>query len=138
MYVDRIEVTFDCGHRLLGYNGPCGVPHGHTYKAELLLQSPRLDQLGLLVDFTTLKARLKEWIDQHWDHGFLLNDRDEELKRAFSTVKGAKLFGFKGENPSAEVMARCLFQTAREMFGDVVHSARVWESPTQYGEYFEE
>ena len=39
MFTDRIELTFDAGHRQLYYQGKCESPHGHTFKAEILVSS---------------------------------------------------------------------------------------------------
>ena len=135
MYVVRIEIAFDAGHRLLGYRGKCAFPHGHSYRAEVLVTKQELDELGLAVDFTNLKAGLKSWIDEHWDHGFLANDRDEVLVRGLRELPECKLYLFKGTNPTAEVIARELFCEARHQFGAIVRSVRIWESLNQYAEF---
>ncbi|RUM78424.1 MAG: hypothetical protein DSZ15_04005, partial [Candidatus Thioglobus sp.] len=44
-----------------------------------------------------------------WDHGFLLNDRDQELLTALKSLTRSKIFLFSDENPTAEVMAKRLF-----------------------------
>ena len=54
-YRDRIEVVFDAGHRLLNYVGKCASPHGHTFRAEIILEGETLNDLGLLVDFSDIK-----------------------------------------------------------------------------------
>lgn len=135
MFVDRVAITFDAGHRLLNYAGKCASPHGHTFTAEVLVAGGELNQLGLVVDFGDVKGPLKRWIDDQWDHGFLLNDRDGALIEALAAVPEAKLYLFRDANPSAEVMARELFGIARQYVGEVVQSVRVWESPHQYAEY---
>lgn len=134
MYRNRVEVTFDAGHRLLDYQGKCASPHGHTYKAEVFIVSDELDALGLGVDFGELKRRCKTWIDEHWDHGFLLNDRDVQLVEAFRSVPEAKIYLFRDQNPSAEVMARELHGVAQQ-FGWRVESVRIWESSNQFADY---
>ena len=70
MFLDRIEILFDAGHRLLDYPGNCGVPHGHTYKAEVMLNADSLDEMGFVLDFTELKGEVSNWVHQEWDHGF--------------------------------------------------------------------
>ena len=135
MYVDRVEIAFDAGHRLLGHGGKCAAPHGHTYRAELFVATRELDGLGLALDFGDLKGPMKAWIDAHWDHAFLLNDADTRLVEALRAVPESKLYLFRGVNPSAEAMARELFGVARERLGDLVQRVRVWESPTQYAEF---
>ena len=138
MFLDRIDLLFDAGHRLLDYPGDCGVPHGHTYRAEVMLRSDSLDELGFVLDFTELKHTVRNWVHDHWDHGFLLNDRDQELLTALNSLQRSKVFVFNNENPTAEVMAKYLFTVVRGQYGSLVSRTRMWESPNQYAEYFEQ
>ncbi|GAA2215791.1 hypothetical protein GCM10009850_112590 [Nonomuraea monospora] len=62
----RAQAEFSAGHRLIGYGGKCASPHGHTYKAELLLSGTALDSLGMIRDFGDLKNILRAWIQEHW------------------------------------------------------------------------
>ena len=136
-YQVRIELEFASGHRLLGHNGKCVYPHGHTYRAEIWVASDSLDDMGFVVDFTDLKAKAHGWLEEYWDHAFLVNSRDGELLEALRSVEGSRIFVFEDENPSAEVMARALFSKTAELCGVAPSRVRVWESPTQYAEYQE-
>jgi 6-pyruvoyltetrahydropterin/6-carboxytetrahydropterin synthase len=135
VYSVRVEIAFEAGHRLLGYPGKCAQPHGHSYRLEVVATTDELDRLGLSIDFGDLKSALKAWVDQHWDHAFLLNDRDEALMTALRSVPESKLYLFQDTNPSAEVLAREAYQQAWCRFGPAIRSVRVWESPTSYAEY---
>lgn len=135
MFIDRIELAFDAAHRLVGYPGKCASPHGHSFRAEVFVAVPRLDALGLGVDFRELKGRLRGWIDEHWDHAFLAAGSDTELVAALRALPGARVYLFPDANPSTEVLARELYGVARREFGPAVVRVRVWESPTQYAEY---
>jgi 6-pyruvoyltetrahydropterin/6-carboxytetrahydropterin synthase len=135
MCVNRIEVLFDAGHCLLDYRGKCSAPHGHSYRAEVLAAVPKLDALGLALDFGDIKGPIKGWVDAHWDHAFLLNDRDVTLVTALQAIPESKLYLFHDANPSAEVMARELYAQARQRLGSVVVGVRIWESPGQYAQY---
>lgn len=128
MFVDRVEVSFDAAHRLLGYDGKCASPHGHTYRAEVFVGRSDLDDRGLAVDFGDIKRPLKDWIDAHWDHAFLANDRDEALVCALQTIPESKLYCFPGLNPSAEVMARALFCVMQDELGGDLLRVRIWEA----------
>ena len=130
-----IELSFASGHRLLEHDGKCIYPHGHTYKAEILVASGVLNELGLVVDFTELKRKVNGWIEEHWDHAFLVNSKDVELIDALKAVKGSRVFIFQEENPSAEVMARELYHRIREQCGIAPLKVRVWESDSQYAEF---
>ena len=136
LFLDRVELLFDAGHRILDYPGNCGVPHGHTYKAEIMLSSQALDDMGFVLDFTGLKAGVGKWVNEHWDHGFLLNVRDQELLTALKSLKRSKIFLFNNENPTAEVIAKHLFGVVSQQYGSLVSRVRIWESPNQYAEYF--
>ena len=114
MYQIRIEFTFDSGHRLLDYNGKCAYPHGHTYRAEVFLESRSLDRLGLVYDFTDLKDRIKTWVDENWDHAFLLNSMDNELIAGLGGAALVRLYKFQEENraPSKCTLAPAAWATS--------------------------
>lgn len=135
MYIDRVEIRFEAGHRLLDYAGKCAAPHGHSFTAEILIAGDRLDSVGLLRDFGDIKGPLRRWIDEQWDHGFLVNDADQALITALKAVPESKLYLFPGTNPSTEAMARTLFEVGRRQLGELIRSVRIWESNTQYAEY---
>ena len=135
MYLVRIETTFDSGHRLLDYDGKCAFPHGHTYRAEVFLESDTLDSQGLVFDFTELKRRVKSWIDDNWDHSFLLNSRDTELVNGLAPASKGRIYRFDEENPSCEVLSRVLYTKIVELCGVSPVKVRLWESLDQYAEY---
>ena len=135
MYQIRIEFTFDSGHRLLNYDGKCAYPHGHTYRAEIFLESTELNSLGLVYDFTDLKDRIKTWTDDNWDHAFLVNSQDQELIEGLNSTELVRLYKFQDENPSCEVMSRKLYETTTELCGVAPSKVRLWESANQFAEY---
>ncbi len=135
MYQIRIEFTFDSGHRLLDYNGKCAYPHGHTYRAEVFLDSESLNELGLVHDFTELKDKIKGWVDDNWDHAFLVNSRDGELISGMGSASLVRLYEFQNENPSCEVMSRVLYEKSVALCGITPAKVRLWESVNQYAEY---
>lgn len=135
MYTGRTKVDFDAAHRLLDYDGKCAVPHGHTYQAELRFAIRDLDNLGISIDFGDVKKPLKRWIDENWDHAFLVNDQDEEMLSSLRQLTECKIYAFEGENPTAEVMARTLFDVMTVEIGNSVISIRMWEGLNSYAEY---
>ena len=134
-YQVRIELDFASGHRLLEHQGKCVFPHGHTYRAEIWVASDSLNELGFVADFTELKQKIGRWIEDNWDHAFLVNGGDVELLTALRAVEGSRIFVFPNENPSAEVIAGQLCCQVKELCGIEPLKVRVWESPTQYAEY---
>ena len=136
MYQIRIEFTFDSGHRLLDYNGKCAYPHGHTYRTEVFIESQSLNDLGLVYDFTDLKDKIKTWVDENWDHAFLVNSQDSELIAGLGGASLVRLYEFQDENPSCEVMSRVLYEKTIELCNLVPAKVRLWESVNQYAELF--
>ncbi len=104
------RVSFCAGHRLVGHGGKCEFFHGHNYLAEFFVSGEEVDAVGRIIDFAVLKARLKGWIDEHWDHGFLLSEKDENGIRAIGMVEPTKPY-LMPYNPTAENMARYLLET---------------------------
>ena len=136
MYQIRIEFTFDSGHRLLDYNGKCAYPDGHTYRTEVFIESQSLNDLGLVYDFTDLKDKIKTWVDENWDHAFLVNSQDSELIAGLGGASLVRLYEFQDENPSCEVMSRVLYEKTVELCNLVPAKVRLWESVNQYAEFF--
>jgi 6-pyruvoyltetrahydropterin/6-carboxytetrahydropterin synthase len=103
---------------LVGYKGKCSRIHGHTWKVEVFVVGEKLDDIGILVDFETLKEKLEE-ITERLDHSFL-NDLKE--------------IG----NPTSENISRYVFQNLKSLPKTVkLEKVRVWESPRSWCEYFE-
>ena len=135
MTLDLVRrISFCAGHRLLGHEGKCAHFHGHNYVAAFHVRSPdgSLDEVGRVVDFAEIKRRLKGWIDDHWDHAFLLWDRDENGIAAIESVDPPRLF-LMPANPTAEVMADYLLREVCPvaLSGAGVECVRVelWETP---------
>jgi 6-pyruvoyltetrahydropterin/6-carboxytetrahydropterin synthase len=125
------RITFCAGHRLFGHGGKCEFFHGHNYVAEFYVSGEQVDSVGRVIDFSDLKARLKGWIDEHWDHGFLLNEQDENGIQAIGMVEPSKAYVLP-YNPTAENMARYLLDSVcpQLLSGTGVRARKVviWET----------
>lgn len=104
------RIRFNAGHRLLGHEGKCANFHGHNYVADVYVTGTAVDDVGRLIDFAQLKDLLKGWIDEHWDHGFVLSDADENGIAAIRMATPTKYF-LLPENPTSENMGRYLLET---------------------------
>lgn len=123
---------FDYGHRVLGHGGKCRFPHGHRGKAEITLQTAKLNSLGMVIDFAQVKDVIGGWIDSHWDHAFLIHPEDP-LRPAFeSDAQGNRVYVMSSGNPTAEHMAEELFGIVEGLLGDKakVVQVTIWETPT--------
>jgi 6-pyruvoyltetrahydropterin/6-carboxytetrahydropterin synthase len=135
-------LRFCAGHRLMHHEGECAQLHGHNYTAEITVAAHDLDPIGRVVDFAVIKERVGGWIDAYWDHGFLLNRDDADALGALLTFADnsgvpQKIAYLQG-NPTAENIARHLFNVARKELADgggiELVRVRVWETPTSYAE----
>lgn len=130
-YDIRAEVSFSAGHRLLDYDGKCISPHGHSYTAELVANGGQLDAVGMLLDFTDLQQAATSWIRENWDHAFLVNDQDNEMIDALKMIPASRTYRFDGCNPTAEHMARVLYDAVEAGVGGLLKSVTVWETRSQ-------
>jgi len=60
MYKVRVEEEFSAAHFLTHYKGKCEKLHGHNYMVRLWLCGDKLDEGGMLFDFSLLKKMLRE------------------------------------------------------------------------------
>lgn len=125
------EISFCYGHRLLNYSGKCRHLHGHNGKAVVTLAADALDQRGMLVDFADIKKHVQTWIDENLDHNMLLCKDDPLLP--ILEARGERVFVME-ENPTAENIARLIFDRAREA-GLPVVEVRLWETETCQAAY---
>jgi len=111
MFEVTVEDSFAAGHYLRNYKGKCENPHGHNYKA------------GLLLDFKELREVMKDVIDR-LDHQ-MINDLEP----------------FTALNPSAENLAKYFYDQANLKLDQVsrgrvrVKNVTVYETDTTTATY---
>ena len=131
MYRVTKEIHFCYGHRLLDYAGKCRHLHGHNGRAVIALESPKLDALGMVMDFTVIKQVLGKWIDDQLDHRMLLHRDDPiipELRRQ------GEPFVELDVNPTAENLAKMIFDFAVSHALPVVE-VTLWETESSFATY---
>jgi len=106
MYTIITKIKYEYAHRLMCHQGKCRHVHGHSGEVTIELSAETLNQNGFVMDFGDVKAPIKAWINEHWDHAYLANEADPLLP--IIREQGLKTFAFAGE-PSAEIMAKYLF-----------------------------
>jgi 6-pyruvoyltetrahydropterin/6-carboxytetrahydropterin synthase len=129
------SLRFCAGHRLLGHEGRCAFLHGHNYRVEVEVEAraggTEVDAVGRVVDFSLIKRRLLGWLDEHWDHTFILWDQDTTALAAVKLAEPTKYFLLPW-NPTAENMARYLLEVVAphvlEDLGVVARRVAVWET----------
>lgn len=91
MYEVRVNTDFAAAHFLKDYNGKCENLHGHNYKVYAHVKGLKLNEGGMLLDFTKLKQSLRK-VCSFLDHTNL-NDNS-----------------YFNNNPSAERIASYIFE----------------------------
>ena len=92
MFEVRVEADFAAAHFLRDYHGKCENLHGHNYKVFAHVRGHKLNEGGMLLDFTRLKSALKQ-VCKKLDH---TNLNDMEIFE---------------QNPSAERIAMFIFDS---------------------------
>jgi 6-pyruvoyltetrahydropterin/6-carboxytetrahydropterin synthase len=113
-YRVTVSARFEAAHNLIEYVGGPEPLHGHSYRVEAVLESEKLQQFDLAVDFVPAKQAL-ETIAKEFDYKYI-NDHP----------------AFRGRNTSAENLAR-YFSERLEGSGALgwgrVVEVTVWEGP---------
>ena len=91
MYSIKVEAYFSSAHNLRGYKGKCESLHGHNWKVEVTASSKSLDKIGMVLDFTFLKAKLSKILER-LDHKYL-----------------NKIAYFRKVNPTSENIAKYIY-----------------------------
>ena len=131
----KIKKTFHLayGHRLLDYNGKCENLHGHNGVVEITLKAARLNGERMVMDFTELGRLMKTWLDENLDHKVILAKGDPLVPVLQAQEQACYL---TAENPTAEVLARLIYDKARGLRLPVDEVA-FWETPTSAAYYRE-
>ena len=98
----------DCAHSVKTLDN-CDVPHGHTYKAEVLVEGPIKD--GMVIDFKALREITKECM-KAYDH--------KDLSKIFDV-------------PSCENICQALFDDIKKKQPGLV-SVKLWEGHNKWAE----
>ncbi|MCE5211401.1 MAG: 6-carboxytetrahydropterin synthase QueD [Deltaproteobacteria bacterium] len=113
MYEVTIIKSFSAAHLLAEIGGKCEELHGHNFKVEITASAEELNSNGLLIDFRFLKKIL----------GDILEDIDHKYLNSLAS--------FSGINPSAENIARYIFEKMEEKVkssGVNMVRVKIWES----------
>lgn len=93
-------------HRQPNHDGHCRWVHGHNWDIEVTFLARELDINGFVMDFGKL-GRVKQWIDEHLDHGLLIVEKDPELE-FFKSRNGELWKLFVVPDGSSEGLAQVL------------------------------
>ena len=119
MYEVTVEAFFSASHQLRLRGGELEPLHGHNWKVEARFEGSELDEQGLLVDFNEVGSALRS------------------ITRVLHHRHLNELEAFAAANPSAENVARFIFDRLREVrsLREKLAVIRVWEAPGCAGGY---
>jgi len=114
MFELTVITDFGAAHRIAGYPGKCDALHGHNWIVEVSVAGEALNDLGMLVDFKSVKREVNVLMEE-LDHQYL-----------------NELPAFQKKNPTAEHIAQYIFHRLADnaLFSGGVHvrAVKVWES----------
>ncbi len=113
MYTVTVRAVFSAAHRLRDYKGKCEALHGHNWVVEMTAGVRQLDKTGMVVDFSTLKKGLMDFVEK-LDHK-LINELEP----------------FTEINPTSENIARFIYEGMEEFCrreGIELIKVTVWET----------
>ncbi|MGC4003580.1 MAG: 6-carboxytetrahydropterin synthase [Pirellulales bacterium] len=125
------QIDFCYGHRLLNYDGKCKYLHGHNGRALITIESSKLDDRGMVMDFSDIKKSVSRWIDDNLDHRMLLHRDDPYVDYLQSQGEPLHLLDM---NPTAENIARLIHEFAVSC-GFPVTETSLWETRNCYATY---
>ena len=121
MYELKVITDFSAAHQLNNFRGACENLHGHNWRIEVYVISDTLNEVGVAIDFSTLKKYVKDVVGM-LDHKFL-NDLEP----------------FRNQNPSSENIAKYVAeQLALSLQAPEIKVSRVtaWESENACATYY--
>lgn len=112
-YTLKIVTDFAAAHTLRNYPGACSRMHGHNWKVEVEVLATELDEVGMGIDFKTIKKATRQ-VTEELDHQYL-----------------NELVPFDEINPTAENIARFIHQGVGKLINDSrvqVIAVTLWET----------
>lgn len=147
MNKEKIRVTktftFDMGHALFGYDGPCKDIHGHTYHLSVTvlgfpIQETGNPKDGMVVDFGYIKKEVNEKILDKFDHALVLNAALPDQIKAGVNEATSKVV-YVDFQPSCENLLLHFKNELEAVFqekGWNLISMKLYETPTSFAEWF--
>lgn len=111
-------IQFDAAHRLVGHEGKCKYVHGHRYIVEISVVGD-IDDIGRIIDFSCIKDVVGGWINENWDHGIILNQKDSLLGGSLSKIVPGQKVYYVPFNPTAEALAEYIAGIADTLLNDL-------------------
>lgn len=135
MFTISKEFHFSASHKLKGLlpDHPCSRLHGHNYVVIVYIKGRSLNKAGMVVDYNELKP-IKDWIDQNWDHRDLNSNMVRDYHKVPISADKKDKEGCYYENPTAENMAKYLYDLFKPQFPEI-NAIGIKETPKTFAYY---
>ncbi len=136
------EFRFEMGHALLNYDGLCRHIHGHSYKLLITVIGEPIDdiqdpKLGMVMDFSDLKAAVKEPIVDYFDHSLVINREAEKHlpTEPHAMYDKVHIMDFQ---PTCENLVLYIAEIVKGRLspGIELFSVRLYETATSFAEWY--
>lgn len=128
--------TFDAGHRVMHQTQQCRFLHGHLYQYELNFRYKNEEEIGYAIDFKEIKRLVGNFIEEHFDHGFICNPHDLVVLEMLDKLESRKwIMSLNGDNfcnPTAENIAKelCMISDCLIFSDNIwIDSVKLHETP---------
>ena|ERR1700677_4672572 len=98
---------FCYGHRVYGHESKCAHLHGHNGRITFIVTG-NFDAVGRILDFNEIKIKLCNWVEETWDHKFIIWERDTAVQQ-LKTIDQSGIW-ISPFNPTAENFAKYLVE----------------------------
>lgn len=92
-----VRHNFETAHRLPQLGGKCDNLHGHSWWGAITVSAPSMPE-GIVVEFGAFKRGIREWIDNHLDHGTMLGVADPLVPALLA--QDCRLYRFGAADPT--------------------------------------
>lgn len=130
---------FEVSHMLDNYDGKCGKIHGHTYKAEIMLEGNIIEDrnnnsFGMLMDFNDLKPIIKEVIPDHYYISDITQDGIQAELRALMDKYNMPFKTFEGRSTVENMVCHYAKEIQKRLPENVfVVEVKLYETTNSYG-----
>lgn len=137
------QFSFETGHALYGYDGKCKNVHGHSYKLSVtVVGTPISDssnvKFGMVIDFSDLKAIVKDEIVDVFDHATVFNKNTPHVELAKELKDRGHSVLLVDYQPTSEMMVIDFAEKIKKHLPGTIqlHSLKLQETDTSFAEWY--
>ncbi len=137
------QFSFETGHALYGYDGKCRNVHGHSYKLYVtVIGTPISDntnvKFGMVIDFSDLKAIVKNKIVDVFDHATVFNKNTPHVELAKELEDRGHNVLLVDYQPTSEMMVIDFAKVIKKELPPHIklHSLKLQETDSSYAQWF--